>query len=189
MELATHHIEPAAFGRYLPPPVAPGATPAGRALTGLLNDALEQLSPDQVSARAKLATAIQLIGGRPEPRVRSGGLAPWQAKRLLAHIGENLDGQLRRSDAAALVRISSSHFSRAFKTTFFQPFSRYVMALRLERARVLLTTTDKPISEVALACGLADQPHLTRLFHRQYGAPPQAWRRAHRDAQALEDAA
>ncbi len=153
----------------------------------LLAGALEQLTPEQTSAKAKLTAAIQIVGGRPDSFPRSGGLAPWQANRLMTHIDKNLDTQLRLDEAAALVRISASHFSRAFKKTFSQPFSRYVRVLRLERARVLLTTTDRPISDVALACGLADQPHLTRLFHRQYGAPPHAWRRAHgRDARRME---
>lgn len=162
---------------------------ADRALAVLLADALEQLTPEQASAKAKLVAAIQMIGGQPEPLVRAGGLAPWQANRLVSHIDRNLDAQLRLDEAAALVRISASHFSRAFKKTFRQPFSRYVMTLRLERARILLSTTDRPISEVALACGLADQPHLTRLFHRQYGAPPHAWRRAHgRDVESRDGA-
>jgi AraC family transcriptional regulator len=164
--------------------------PTEQTLAMLLADALEQLTPEQASAKAKLATAIQMVGGQPEPLVRAGGLAPWQANRLVSHIDKNLDAQLRLDEAAALVRISASHFSRAFKKTFRQPFSRYVMMLRLERARILLSTTERPISEVALACGLADQPHLTRLFHRQYGAPPHAWRRAHgRAAQRSESAA
>jgi transcriptional regulator GlxA family with amidase domain len=180
MESATPFPETATFGR--PPSTE-------RALAVLLADAFEQLTPEQTSAKAKLATAIQMVGGQPAALARSGGLAPWQANRLMTHLEKNLDARLRLEDAAALIRISASHCSRAFKKTFRQPFSQYVMMLRLERARVLLTTTDRPISEVALACGLADQAHLTRLFHRQYGAPPRAWRRAHGRAASLSDGA
>jgi transcriptional regulator GlxA family with amidase domain len=180
MQSARHSTDTAAIGQH---------ALTERALAMLLADALEQLTPQQASAKAKLVAAIQMVGGQPAPPVRAGGLAPWQANRLITHIDKNLDAPLRLDAAAALVRISASHFSRAFKKTFRQPFSQYVMTLRLERARILLSTTDRPISEVALACGLADQPHLTRLFHRQYGAPPHAWRRAHgRDARSLESA-
>ncbi|MBV8472677.1 MAG: helix-turn-helix transcriptional regulator, partial [Hyphomicrobiales bacterium] len=41
----------------------------------------------------------------------------------------------------------------------------------------LLLTTETPISEIALACGLTDQSHLTRIFKRSVGMPPAAWRR------------
>lgn len=158
----------------------PAAT-AGRTrvLTGLLTEALDELSPDQTAARTKIATALQMVGGAPRTAPHTGGFAPWQVKRLEARIEAGLEGQLRVDELAGVVRVSRSHFSRAFKKTFHQPFSRYVMVLRLERARRLLAGTDLSISEIALACGLADQSHLTRLFHRQYGAPPSAWRRAH----------
>ncbi|PVM88425.1 AraC family transcriptional regulator [Caulobacter radicis] len=150
-----------------------------RLVAGLLVAALDELAPDQSEIRAKLARAIQLVGGAPTPLVHSGGFAPWQSKRIETHISQNLETQLRLDDLAAMVRVSRSHFSRAFKKSFKQCFSRYVMSLRLERARMLLVNTEAPISQVALACGLTDQPHLTRLFHREYGAPPNAWRRAH----------
>ncbi len=148
--------------------------------TEVLADALQALPPEQVATRAKLTTAVQLVNNGLERAIHVGGFAPFQARRLKIHIEENLDRPLRIDEVAALVRVSPSYFSRTFKRTFRQPFSKYVMTLRLERARLLLTHTDRPICEVALACGLADQPHLTRLFHRQYGAPPRAWRRAHR---------
>jgi hypothetical protein len=60
--------------------------PTEQTLAMLLADALEQLTPEQASAKAKLATAIQMVGGQPEPLVRAGGLAPWQANRLVSHI-------------------------------------------------------------------------------------------------------
>jgi AraC family transcriptional regulator len=37
--------------------------------------------------------------------------------------------------------------------------------------------TDEPLASIAVACGLADQSHLTRLFHRIVGASPASWRR------------
>lgn len=152
---------------------------ASPGLAGLLADALGDLSPEQRGARAKIASALRMVGGEPAPLVHTGGLAPWQVKRLRAHIEARLDGALRLDEAANLAGVSASHFSRAFKKTFGQPFSRYVMTVRLEHARRLLTGTNQSISEIALACGLSDQSHLTRLFHRCYGAPPHAWRRAH----------
>lgn len=157
-------------------------TPYGSApsLAGLLADALGDLPLEQTGVRSKIASALRMVGGPPTPPVHTGGLAPWQVKRLEAHIEARLETLLRLGEAATLVGISSSHFSRAFKRTYGQPFSRYVRTLRLERARGLLNDTDRSISDIALACGMSDQPHLTRLFHRRYGAPPHAWRRAHR---------
>ncbi|AYV47679.1 AraC family transcriptional regulator [Caulobacter flavus] len=148
-------------------------------LAALLADVLGDLPPEQHGVRSKIVSALRMVGGEPPPSIHRGGLAPWQVNRLKAHIEARLEAPLRLKEAAGLIGVSCSHFSRAFKKAFGQSFSRYVIALRLERARQLLTETDQSISDIALACGLSDQPHLTRLFHRSYGAPPHAWRRAH----------
>jgi AraC-like DNA-binding protein len=174
MQQATHFATPGMNATW---PGAPLGGPTGLVL--LLTDALDHLAPSQAAAREKIAEAIHLAGGAPKSLVSAGGFSPWQAKRVRAHIETNLDSRLRLDDAAAVVRVSKSHFSRTFKKTFGQPFAKYVTALRLEHARTLLASTDQQISEVALACGLTDQSHLTRLFHRRYGAPPHAWRRVH----------
>lgn len=38
-------------------------------------------------------------------------------------------------------------------------------------------STDDPLSEIGLDCGLADQSHLARLFRMIAGQCPTAWRR------------
>ena len=48
---------------------------------------------------------------------------------------------------------------------------------RVERARALIAA-GSPLAEAASACGFADQAHMTRLFTRQFGFTPGAWRRA-----------
>jgi AraC-like DNA-binding protein len=165
----------------MPPGTDSTETVNGRSssLAGLLADALGDLAPEQISARAKIAAALWMVGGEQALTAHTGGFAPWLVKRLRAHIETNIETPLRLEDVAGLARVSRSHFSRAFKKTFGEPFSRYVMGVRLERARRLLIDTNQSISEIALACGLSDQSHLTRLFHRRYGAPPRAWRRVH----------
>ena len=44
-------------------------------------------------------------------------------------------------------------------------------------AKNLLRKQEKTLSDVALACGFADQSHFTRVFTRMTGISPGAWRR------------
>jgi len=81
-------------------------------------------------------------------------------------------------DLARCVGLSSSHFSRAFKKSLGISPHAFIMQQRLERARALMLGTDMPLCEVALACGFADQAHLSRLFRRIVGNSPSAWRRS-----------
>ena len=104
-------------------------------------------------------------------------LAPWQAKRVAAYIESNISLNFCVADLAAIVRLSISHFSRAFKVSFGQPPITYVKVRRVRHAQILMLNTREPLSKVALDCGLYDQSHLTRLFRKFVGISPSLWRR------------
>src|SRR6185312_17337988 len=106
-----------------------------------------------------------------------GGLARWQARRALAHIEENLGSKIAIRDLAGLVAFSKSHFSRAFKRSLGLSPMAYVARRRVERAKILMVSTDAQLTEIALACGFADQSHLNRSFRRVVGLSPGVWRR------------
>lgn len=106
-----------------------------------------------------------------------GGLARWQARRALAHIEENLGSKLAIRELAALVSFSKSHFSRAFKRSLSVSPMAYVTRRRVERAKAMMISTDQQLTEIALACGFADQSHLNRSFRRAVGMSPGLWRR------------
>ena len=85
---------------------------------------------------------------------------------------------MRNEELAAVARLSTSHFNVAFRNSVGESPHEYVVRRRVERAQGLMLSTDKSLSDIAAECGLADQPHLTRLFRRIVGESPAAWRRA-----------
>jgi len=111
-----------------------------------------------------------------------GGLAPWQVRRLRTYMEANLSSPIHCEDLARLVRLSVSHFMRAFKDSFGCAPHAFLIRRRMERAQGLMLTTDEALGQIALACGLADQSHLTRLFQKWVGESPAAWRRARMNA-------
>lgn len=142
--------------------------------------ARESLGPTPPAGRA--ATAIILPApaahAAPNPRVK-GGLAPWQARKVAAHVEARLNAAIAVGELAALARLSVSQFSRAFKQSFGQGPHNYVMARRIARAQAMMLGDREPLSQIAVAVGLADQAHLSKLFRRFTGETPRAWRRAH----------
>ncbi len=152
----------------------------------LLEDADEVIDRNRDAARACIARASALLRDDIRPAqapaaLVQGGLAPWQISRVKAHVEAHLDSTLRMRDLAAIVRLSTGHFCRSFTRSFgVAPFA-YVAGRRLARAQELMLTSDDPLSQIALACGLCDQSHLTRLFRRHLGTSPNVWRRSHRD--------
>ena len=111
------------------------------------------------------------------PHIR-GGLAPWQVQRVTAHIESHLDGSITTQDLATIARVSTYHFTRAFRESLSETPHAYVMRRRVERAQGLMLTTNIALGQIAIDCGFADQAHFNKLFRRLAGQSPGAWRRA-----------
>lgn len=109
-------------------------------------------------------------------------LAPWQERRVKSYIEENLASPLSIRQIAASVDRSVSYFSRSFRYTIGESPHRYVQRRRIERAQGMMLQTTKPLADIAVDCGLADQAHLGKLFRKLVGESPGAWRRARADA-------
>jgi AraC family transcriptional regulator len=127
-------------------------------------------------AALRLVTLLASPRASDEPIAR-GGLAPWQQGKLDRFLRDHLDRPLYLNELADLVHLSASHFCRAFKESFGSTPHAYIIGLRLELAQKLMLATDEPLSQIALACGLGDQAHLSKLFRCRLGQSPNAWRR------------
>jgi AraC family transcriptional regulator len=106
-----------------------------------------------------------------------GGLAVWQMRRIQALVEARLETRVDVSELAAAVRLSPSHFTRAFKRSIGSSPYAYILERRIARAKALMVTTSDPLSDIALASGMADQAHFCRVFRRFVGESPSAWRR------------
>jgi AraC family transcriptional regulator len=156
----------------------------------LLNSADQAMSRDEKEARQCIADARALLraecdlGAAKQSDASAhparGCLAPWQMSRVAEFVQANLASPIRIRDCAAVVRLSPSHFSRAFKSSVGESPYVYLVRRRIERAQEMMLLTDKPLAQIALDCGLADQSHLTRLFRRIVGVSPAVWRRLRR---------
>ena len=150
----------------------------------LLRDSLAIFDRDQDQARTRLARAYALLttsgsGGerKSAPETTQGGLAPWQIRRVSAHIDGRLDSSLPTAELAAVTRLSTGYFARAFKRSFGTTPHTYIFQRRIQRAQEMMLTTSEGLSQIALACGFADQAHFTRRFRLATDASPHAWRR------------
>lgn len=138
---------------------------------------------DREKARYSLENALALLtaSDRPGDKLRHsvprGGLAPWQARRVAAYVRDNIGTSLRASELSRLVRLSYSHFNRAFKVSFQQTPTSYIMRQRMSLAQEKMLTTGHSLCRVALECGLCDQAHFSRMFRRVVGQSPRLWRR------------
>jgi AraC-like DNA-binding protein len=152
-----------------------------RMLEGILDDVRQALAHDRGAAQAGIArlSAILDAGGiePAAPAYARGGFAPWQKRRVEAYLNANLEHSVRIKKLSEMVSLSASHFCRAFKQSFGTTPHTHLTGLRVERAKQMMVSTAEPLSQIALACGLADQAHLSKVFRRFVGQTPSVWRR------------
>ena len=104
-------------------------------------------------------------------------LTPLQERRVTSRLLDDLAVNSSLAELAALCGLSRSYFVRAFKQTTGMSPHHWLLMHRARRAKDLLRGTGMSIAEIAVACGFADQSHLTRVFSKAFGISPGAWRR------------
>lgn len=121
--------------------------------------------------------AVAFGGMRLPSYSRRGGLAPWQVRCATELMIERLGTDMSLSEAAAACGLSPNYFARAFKQSVGTPPHRWLLLQRVLRAKSLLRDAKFSLSDIAAACGFADQSHFTRVFTSIVGASPGAWRK------------
>ena len=108
--------------------------------------------------------------------------APCEADANLTRVRERLaDELLDPPDLAQMARMTGlSRFQvlRRFERCYGMPPHAWLRQKRAERARDLIRE-GASLAAAATASGFSDQSHLTRVFVRQFGFTPGAWRAAH----------
>jgi len=94
------------------------------------------------------------------------------------YIQDNYSREVTLSDIAEAVHLSPFHLTRLFKQALGVSPHQYLIQVRVNSARSLLTagSGERSLAEVASAVGFADQSHLTRHFKRLLGVTPKQLR-------------
>jgi AraC family transcriptional regulator len=109
-------------------------------------------------------------------RALVGGMSGRRLKLVLSFIDANYGRDLSLAELAGAAGMSTFHFSREFKKTMGKTPHQYLMKLRIDRAKMLLSQSEMPLIEVGLRSGFSHQSHFTRLFRKLTGTTPQAYR-------------
>ena len=109
------------------------------------------------------------------------GTPDWHGrlKPVTEYIAAHYAEDITLDKLAQLVGTSSASFRRQFTHMFGVSPGRYITTIRINAARKLLETTDKLVSEIATETGFWDQSHFTKIFKRERGTTPGAYRRRH----------
>ena len=113
----------------------------------------------------------------PKARAREASYTT-RLDRVLDHIADHLDGDLALATLARVAGFSPYHFHRLFAAHVGEPVHAYVKRARVERAASILRAQPRrALTEVALECGFAALPDLSKAFKARFGITPSKWDR------------
>lgn len=99
---------------------------------------------------------------------------------IIQYINENgLKYEFQISSLAEQFSMSVQYLRSIFKTHTGQTLSEYVNALKIEKAKELLTTTNDSLAVIVQKIGKVDVTNFTRAFKKETGSTPGAYRQAH----------
>lgn len=95
----------------------------------------------------------------------------YQIKRAIEFINDQLSENLLLDQIAKEAYMSQYHFLRVFTKITGLTLHQYILALRIERAKLLLKQT-RNINTTYSKVGFLNQSHFTRVFKKIAGLTP-----------------
>ncbi len=93
----------------------------------------------------------------------------------LNYIEGHLTEDLRLETVAAVAHLSPIHFHNSFKAVMGKTLRDHVEERRIKKAVELLLTTDRSVTEIALACGFSSQSYFSFVFKRRMHKTPREY--------------
>jgi AraC family transcriptional regulator len=138
------------------------------------NDKAEALVESIATLQSAFAPAIARCPGRTFAQRRQVFL---RLQRVRNYLAANCHLDIDNEALARMASYSPWHFIRAFRAAYQETPHAYLVRMRLERARRLLSASPLAIAEIALASGFENRCAFSRLFRERFGVTAGAVRR------------
>lgn len=99
--------------------------------------------------------------------------------QTLNFIRKNIGRRIDIGEMASKACMSKDHFIRVFKNETGETPNAYFTHRKMERAELMLITTDLPINRIADMLGYEDYSYFIRMFRKKVGTTPQQYRDSH----------
>lgn len=133
----------------------------------------EVRTPEEMAAWVR-GTLDRLIEAVPRAGTTAGRERVLDA---LNHMERHCHQPLTLAETARAAGLSPSRFCTVLKQETGTTFSRILNRMRVDRAAAMIRRGEASMGEIALRCGFADQSYFTRIFRRERGCTPLAFRR------------
>lgn len=98
--------------------------------------------------------------------------------KCLRHIHENIGRNIRLEQLADISCTTTDHLIRLFKKEMGNTPLHYIITKKIEKAQLLLLTTDRAVHDIALDLSIDNISYFNRLFKAAIGLTPGEYRSA-----------
>lgn len=134
----------------------------------------ELRNPDEFSEMSILGIAAEL--SRAIIKEPKGRAVPAFLKKIKFYIDQNHFSNITLHDLNQMSNISEEHICREFKNQFGVNLGEYIRQKKIEKACELLSKKSLAIEKIAIELGFTDAPHFNKVFKKNTGITPSAYR-------------
>ncbi len=158
----------------------------GRTGIALDHAQLEVLSADSPIVPPERTAALQRLVADMVERlvleitqhiVHPPTVLPPLVERACSMVRTDFSRPLSLDSFARQLKVSPGHLSRLFHHSTGLRFVEYVARVRADHARTMLRTTERPVTEIAFACGFQSLSQFNRTIRAHFGHTPREIRR------------
>lgn len=135
---------------------------------------------DAASGLALEALVLEILAATCRATAPAGAAPPRWLRDATEYLHAHFRDSVTLAEVAQAVGVHAAHLARVFRQHKGVTVGDHVRALRIEAARQQLSSTERPLSDIAASAGFADQSHFSRSFRAATGHTPGAYRRLHR---------
>ncbi len=129
----------------------------------------------QVQNRYLQKSFLEQVGEPLNEHERSQKLS-FVVQEMMDYLNANYYKDISLQDAAEALHYSRSYFSKLFKQCFNKNFTAYLIEIRMEAAKQLLSKSLVNIKEISNKVGYSDSNYFTKVFKRSTGMNPSEYR-------------
>lgn len=100
-------------------------------------------------------------------------------KDCCLYINNNFEKDITLTQLSQMLHLSPNYFLKLFKKEMGITPKEYLLQIRLDYARSLLSETDLNINVLASECGFHDASYFSMFFKKRYGTTPLEYRKRH----------
>jgi len=100
--------------------------------------------------------------------------------KVVEYLQDNFNQNFTNEELLNIANLSPYYFIRLFKKETGRTPQQYLIELKIDKAKELLSVSNYSITEICFICGFSEHSHFSKVFKRITGLTPLAFRKLHK---------